>query len=233
MSMYEELDPKIWEKKGNELGNQEAIQTLFTGSGSDNNITETYDVDEKNNYSKVPILIEETDSSQFSTIVDAMSGDNLAVQGPPGTGKSTTIANIIASYLFNKKKVLFVAEKKAALDVVYKKLADKDLDKFVFRLSSTAEKKTSIIEELQKRLDLKIPNIDKNFKLDQQEYRKQIVKIRNYGKILDTKYFNIEKTGYEILSNVSKYKFFLEKYPKYFENEPLIEKVENLSKDNF
>ena len=233
MSMYEELDPKIWEKKGNELGNQEAIQTLFTGSGSDNNITETYDVDEKNNYSKVPILIEETDSSQFSTIVDAMSGDNLAVQGPPGTGKSTTIANIIASYLFNKKKVLFVAEKKAALDVVYKKLADKDLDKFVFRLSSTAEKKTSIIEELQKRLDLKIPNVDKNFKLDQQEYRKQIIKIRNYGKILDTKYFDIEKTGYEILSNVSKYKFFLEKYPKYFENEPLIEKVENLSKDNF
>ena len=115
MSMYEELDPKIWEKKGNELGNQEAIQTLFTGSGSDNNITETYDVDEKNNYSKVPILIEETDSSQFSTIVDAMSGDNLAVQGPPGTGKSTTIANIIASYLFNKKKVLFVAEKKLRL----------------------------------------------------------------------------------------------------------------------
>ena len=90
-------------KKGNELGNQEAIQTLFTGSGSDNNITETYDVDEKNNYSKVPILIEETDSSQFSTIVDAMSGDNLAVQGPPGTGKSTTIANIIASYLLIKK----------------------------------------------------------------------------------------------------------------------------------
>ena len=58
-------------------------------------------------------LIEEADSSQFSTIVDAMSGDNLAVQGPPGTGKSTTIANIIASYLFNKKKVLFVAEKKS------------------------------------------------------------------------------------------------------------------------
>ena len=131
----------LWEKRGNSLGSQDAIKTLFTGSSSENSGSEIYDVDDKKNYSRVPILIEETDSSQFSTIVDAMNGENLAVQGPPGTGKSTTIANIIASYLFKKKKVLFVAEKKAALDVVYKKLADKDLDKFVFRLSSTAEKK--------------------------------------------------------------------------------------------
>ena len=41
-----------------------------------------------------------------------MNGNNLAVQGPPGTGKSTTISNIISSFLFEKKKVLFVAEKK-------------------------------------------------------------------------------------------------------------------------
>ena len=103
--------------------------------------------------------MEETDSSQFSAIADAMSEKNLAIQGPPGTGKSTTITNMIASFLYNKKKVLFLAEKKAALDVVYKKLKDKGLDKFIFRLSSTAEKKTSIIEELKKRLDTKQPSL--------------------------------------------------------------------------
>ena len=233
MSMYEELDPKLWEKKGNSLGSQDAIKTLFTGSSSENSGSEIYDVDEKKNYGKVPILIEETDSSQFSTIVDAMNGENLAVQGPPGTGKSTTIANIIASYLFKKKKVLFVAEKKAALDVVYKKLADKDLDKFVFRLSSTAEKKTSIIEELQKRLDIKIPSIDKNLENDQTAYRLQINKIRRYGKILDTEYVEIKKTGYEILTNVAKYKSFLEKFPKYFEEEHISKKADTLSKDKF
>ena len=98
-------------KKGKSLGNQNAIKTLFTGSSSENNGSEIYDIDEKKNYSKVPILIEETDSSQFSTIVDAMNGENLAVQGPPGTGKSTTIANIIASYLFDGKKVLVLNKK--------------------------------------------------------------------------------------------------------------------------
>ena len=233
MSMYEELDPKLWEKRGSSLGSQDAIKTLFTGSSSENSGSEIYDVDDKKNYSRVPILIEETDSSQFSTIVDAMNGENLAVQGPPGTGKSTTIANIIASYLFKKKKVLFVAEKKAALDVVYKKLADKDLDKFVFRLSSTAEKKTSIIEELQKRLDIKIPNIDKNHENDQTQYRVQISKIRKYGRILDTEYFEIKKTGYEILTNVAKYKSYLDKFPEYFEEQPIIKKIDSLSKDRF
>ena len=233
MSMYEELDPKLWEKNGKSLGSQDAIKTLFTGSSSDNSGSETYDVDDKKNYGKVPILIEETDSSQFSTIVDAMNGENLAVQGPPGTGKSTTIANIIASYLFKKKKVLFVAEKKAALDVVFKKLADKDLDKFVFRLSSTAEKKTSIIEELKKRLDIKLPNIDKNLENDQVDYRLQINKIRRYGKILDSEYFEIKKTGYEILTNVAKYKSYLEKFPKYFEEEPISKKAVSITKDKF
>ena len=233
MSMYEELDPKLWEKKGNSLGNQDAIKTLFTGSSSENNGSEIYDVDDKKNYGKVPILIDETDSSQFSAIVDAMNGENLAVQGPPGTGKSTTIANIIASYLYEKKKVLFVAEKKAALDVVYKKLEDKDLDKFVFRLSSTAEKKTSIIEELKKRIDIKIPTIDRNFENDQVQYRLQINKIRRYGKILDTDYFEIKKTGYEILTNVAKYKSYLEKFPQYFLEEPISKQVISLTKDKF
>ena len=78
-----------------------------------------------------------------------MDGNNLAIQGPPGTGKSTTIANMIAAFLYKKKRVLFIAEKKAALDVVYKKLKDKNLEKFVFRLSSTAEKKTEILEDLK------------------------------------------------------------------------------------
>jgi len=232
MSMYEELDPKIWEKNGNILGDQEAIKSLFTGSSSGMSDGETYDIDEHQNYSKVPILIEETDSSQFSTIVDAMNGNNLAVQGPPGTGKSTTISNIISSFLFDKKKVLFVAEKKAALDAVYKKLAEKDLDKFVFRLSSTAEKKTSILEELDKRLEIDPPEIDEDYELNQSEYRVQVNKIRRYGKILDSEYFEIKKTGYEILTNVAKYKSFLDYFPKYFEEDPISKKAETLTNDN-
>ena len=116
--------------------------------------------------------------------------------------------------------------------MVYKKLADKDLDKFVFRLSSTAEKKTSIIEEL-KRLDIKPLIVDKNLENDQVDYRLQINKIRRYGKILDSEYFEIKKTGYEILTNVAKYKSYLEKFPKYFEEEPISKKAASITKDKF
>ena len=229
MSMYAELDPKKW----NELGNQNAIKTLFTGSDNPDHDSEIYDVDEAVNKSKVPILIEETDSSQFSVILDAINGENLAVQGPPGTGKSTTITNIIASYLFKQKKVLFIAEKKTALDVVYKKLKDKDLDKFVFRLSSTAEKKTTIIDEIKDRLTIKAPKNIPDTYADQKEYNLQIKKIRSYGKILDTEYFAIKKTGYQILSSLSKYKFYLERYPQKLQEGLVLPDIHSLNKDDF
>jgi len=233
MSMYEELDPKLWEKGKQVLGSQENIKTLFTGSDGESSFGETYDVDESKISAKVPILIDETDSSQFSALVDAMDGNNLALQGPPGTGKSTTIANMIAAFLYKKKKVLFVAEKKAALDVVYKKLKDKNLEKFVFRLSSTAEKKTAILEDLKNRLELEQSIISNDIENDDKEYNKQKKLIRDYGRILQNEYFEIKKTGYEILTNLSKYKYFLNKYPKYFENEPIIKNIENLSKNNY
>jgi len=233
MSMYEELDPSIWSKNGNILGKQENIKSLFTGSKGESGFGETYDVDDKKINSKVPILIEETDSSQFSTIVDAMNGNNLAIQGPPGTGKSTTITNMIAAFLYKKKKVLFVAEKKAALDVVFKKLKDKNLDKFAFRLSSTAEKKTSILDELKKRLELDQPFLDFDIENDEKEYNKQKKLIRDYGDILQKEYFEIKKTGYEILTNVSKYKYYLDKYPKYFENDPSLKNIEKLTRNDY
>ncbi len=233
MSMYEELEPDLWKKGKQVLGSQENIQTLFTGSKGESGLGETYDVDEKKINSKVPILIEETDSSQFSTIVDAMDGKNLAIQGPPGTGKSTTIANMIAAFLYKKKKVLFVAEKKAALDVVYKKLKDKNIDKFVFRLSSTAEKKTEILDDLKNRLELEKSSLLNDIDNDDNNYNKQKKLIRDYGKILQKEYFDIKKTGYEILTNLSKYKYYINKYPKYFENDPKIKKIDSLSKNDY
>ena len=58
------------------------------------------------------------------------------MDGPPGTGKSQTIANIIAELIGNGKTVLFVSEKAAALDVVYKRLEKAGLGDFVLELHS-------------------------------------------------------------------------------------------------
>ncbi|MDO4557517.1 MAG: DUF4011 domain-containing protein [Planctomycetia bacterium] len=56
------------------------------------------------------------DSSQLRAILAADRGASIVLDGPPGTGKSQTIANIIAQMIAKGKKVLFVSEKKAALD---------------------------------------------------------------------------------------------------------------------
>lgn len=60
----------------------------------------------------------DADSSQIEAIEMAKSGKSFVLQGPPGTGKSQTITNIIAECLSDGKKVLFVSEKLAALNVI-------------------------------------------------------------------------------------------------------------------
>ena len=64
----------------------------------------------------------DADSSQLTAIDMARKGASFILQGPPGTGKSQTITNIIAECLSQGKKVLFVSEKLAALNVVFDKL---------------------------------------------------------------------------------------------------------------
>ncbi|QDT13549.1 AAA domain-containing protein [Planctomycetes bacterium K23_9] len=62
------------------------------------------------------------DPTQAYTIAEARQGTNYIVQGPPGTGKSQTITNLIADFVAREKRVLFVCEKRAAIDVVYARL---------------------------------------------------------------------------------------------------------------
>jgi hypothetical protein len=70
----------------------------------------------------------DADSSQQVVIEAAKAGHSFVVQGPPGTGKSQTIANIITELMGQKKRVLLVAEKTVALEVVFKSLKDSGLE---------------------------------------------------------------------------------------------------------
>lgn len=89
------------------------------------------------------------DFSQRLAIRAARAGRNLVVHGPPGTGKSQTIANIIATLLADGKKVLFVSEKTAALDVVKRRLADCGLEDFCLDLHSERAQKSAVYEQLR------------------------------------------------------------------------------------
>lgn len=231
LAMYEDLDPEAWKKNGYILGSQKGAKDLFTGSEDGPSEPNDYDLDKKDIIEKVPVIIDNVDSSQYSTILDALGGNNLVVQGPPGTGKSTTIANILASLMHEQKKVLFMSEKKAALDVVYKKLKDKDLGPFVFKLSAINEKKTDFINELKIRLETEEKNVNKeDIGILNGEYHKQIEKISRYKKFLSKKYFNLEITGYELLVKFAKSKFQSKSLKKSYDEFIPFESITDINK---
>jgi very-short-patch-repair endonuclease/DNA polymerase III delta prime subunit len=93
------------------------------------------------------------DYSQLLAITAARSGHNLVIHGPPGTGKSQTIANIIATFLAEGKSVLFVSEKAAALDVVKRRLDEKQLGVFCLDLHSERGSKASVYQQLHQSVD--------------------------------------------------------------------------------
>ena len=80
------------------------------------------------------------------------------IYGPPGTGKSEVIANIISNALIKGKSTLMVSEKRAALDVLTKRMGS--LSQFALYLYNTNDK-----EEFYKKID------SLNSKLGTQWYR--------------------------------------------------------------
>lgn len=89
------------------------------------------------------------DSSQLSAILAAARGKDFVLVGPPGTGKSQTISNLIAQCLAEGKTVLFVSEKIAALDVVYRRLRAVELGDFCLELHSSKARKLDVIDQLR------------------------------------------------------------------------------------
>jgi len=92
----------------------------------------------------------DADSSQQEAIEMSKRGISFVLQGPPGTGKSQTISNIIAEALAQDKRVLFVSEKMAALEVVKGRLEDKGLGDYILEIHSQKASKTAVMEELRR-----------------------------------------------------------------------------------
>ncbi|MGC5776650.1 DUF4011 domain-containing protein [Paenibacillus pabuli] len=105
----------------------------------------------------------DADSSQQQAILAAKNTMSFVLQGPPGTGKSQTISNIIAENLANNKKVLFVSEKMAALNVVKTRLENEGLGDFCLEMHSQKANKRQVLDELNRVINkqpskIRIPN---------------------------------------------------------------------------
>lgn len=152
--MWRDLDPGAW-PEGSGPHNNELMNRLLTeGFG---NVPPLFSGEE--NLDKVFVNprelghIMDADASQTQVIAAACDGRNLVVQGPPGTGKSQTIANVIATAVRDGKRVLFVAEKMAALNVVHDRLSACGLGDLCLEIHSRMANKRAVLEELKRTLN--------------------------------------------------------------------------------
>ena len=145
----------------------------------------------------------DADSSQRVSIQYALHGQSFVMKGPPGTGKSQTIANIIAECIANGKSVLFVSDKMAALEVVYKRLSEVGLAHFCLELHSSKANKQQVVAELKRSLDenlvpRKLPSAHEFEKMT--EYREAL---NGYVTALHEKRPYLQRSAYEVLSLIS------------------------------
>lgn len=96
------------------------------------------------------------DSSQLQAIAEAAAGRTFVLEGPPGTGKSQTITNLLAHAMAAGRRVLFVAEKRAALDVVKKRLEAVGLGDLSLDLHDKSSRPAAVREQIRAALDLQV-----------------------------------------------------------------------------
>jgi very-short-patch-repair endonuclease len=152
--LYRDLDPAQWPEA--QRLDQNRIVSGLLGEGFDEEplpITEEHNLDDLLEPIELGHVLD-ADSSQAAVVKMAADGRSMVVQGPPGTGKSQTIANVIAAAVRDGKTILFVAEKMAALQVVYDRLRGSGLDALCLELHSHKANKRAVLEELQRTLEL-------------------------------------------------------------------------------
>ena len=140
-------------------------------------------------YGDFPIVME-ADSSQIGSVYTAIKGRSFVLQGPPGTGKSQTITNLIAAFMAQRKSVLFVSEKMAALSVVQRRLAQVGIEEFCLELHSNQVSRKAVIEQLSQPLKLqqdqvieweKLSNKLNQYRDNLKEYLTALHRPRNLG----------------------------------------------------
>ena len=154
--MYHDLDIENW--SDDSLSQHPVLQSLLTTGFQEPGsvIPDDAQIDEHLNPTETHHVVD-ADSSQALAIHDVSQGRNLVIQGPPGTGKSQTITNLIAEAISKGKRVLFVAEKMAALEVVKRNLDKVGLGDACLELHSHKMNKKAVVDELKRILELGEP----------------------------------------------------------------------------
>ena len=128
----------------------------------------------------------DVDSSQLEAVIESGEGRSFILYGPPGTGKSQTITNMIANALYHDKRVLFVAEKMAALQVVQKRLEKIGLGPFSLELHSNKVTRAHLLQQLKQALELTRIKSPEEYEAESQALFDQRRKLVEYMELLHT-----------------------------------------------
>ncbi len=153
--MYRDLDPQNW-PDSESIDKKEILQNLLV-EGFPETEAAFPEEDRIDEYlpAKNMVHVVDADSSQMAAIEEVRTGKSLVLQGPPGTGKSQTITNLIATAVREGKRVLFLSEKMAALNVVKRRLETIGLGQMCLELHSNKSRKKQVLEELSQTLKLR------------------------------------------------------------------------------
>jgi len=180
--LWMDLDPKRW-PENHRFDDNPIVRQYFEGGEEEeeeSSFSPVADIDRIPVDSPETKLIWPADSSQHSAIIDIAKGRNTVIEGPPGTGKSQTITNVIGVALLQGKRVLFMSEKMAALEVVWSRLEKASLAEYCLDLHSHNSKKREIIQQLARRIEHR-PN-----RLDAHKYQTLISRFINSRDKLNT-----------------------------------------------
>ncbi len=202
MAMVQDLQDYLEEMKAHEVIAAIAGASLLSGQNQYRLSQETQEnpLDEK--YPDQEFLVFDADSSQQTVIQQVLAGQNCVIEGPPGTGKSQTIANLITELAANGKSILFVAEKKAALDVVMQRLYQKGLGHLVLDLYRSDMSRRQIMQQFADSFSI-IQNTDS---INANEIHRQFINrrniLKNHAQLLHQPQEPSGKSFYEIQSKL-------------------------------
>ena len=187
MELYNDLDTS--ELDFSKFSN---INHLMLGGGGDREegFSDHFDENDTDNTEAlklVPKLVLDADSSQFLALMKVAAGKNVALEGPPGSGKSQTIVNAIANAISQGKRVLFVAQKTTALEVVFSRLHSLGLSTLILPLMGEKSSSSEFYTALSKRVEIK-PKASSNsiFSNKQHQLNIQKEKLNSYIKLMSS-----------------------------------------------
>jgi len=204
MAMVRDLQESAELLVGNDL-----IAALAGDSEAKQSIDSKIQNPEPREFDKIPpqseFLILDADSSQQSAIAAVIAGQSAVIHGPPGTGKSQTIANLVATLAAAGSRVLFVAEKRAALQVVLKRLQQVGLDKIAIDLHGADVSSKRVTEQLSAALSAVRQAVPVDCERMHQQYVERRERLNRHVEKLHRKRRPGDKSVYELQGTLLRY----------------------------